>query len=118
MRALLISLAALGAFALAGPAAASAKGCGDMFREGLSPERIVASGTSCATARAVASGVATPPGSPLHGCVVIRRSGLRLTDPCVQRRFRCRVTDRVGARDYGLRVRCRRGARAVTFEVR
>jgi hypothetical protein len=104
--------------ALAGPAAASAKDCGDMFREGLSPEGIVASKTSCKRARAVAGTVAAPPAAPWRGCVVIRRSGLRLTDPCSPIGFRCRVTERVGARDYGLRVRCRQGARAVTFEVR
>ena len=118
MRALLISLAVAGALAATVPAAASAKGCGDILDEGITPQDIVASGASCAKARSVARAVAKVPDAPWNGCVVIRRSGLRLTDPCVQQRFRCVVAGRLGARGYGMRVRCTRGSRVVTFALR
>jgi len=118
MRALLTTLALLGAVVAIAPAAASAKGCGDVLDEGITPQRIRVSHVSCPTGRSLARDVAKVPDAPWHGCVEIRRRGLRLTDPCVKRRFRCAVARRLGARGYGMRVQCRRGSRQVTFDLR
>ncbi|UGS36496.1 hypothetical protein [Capillimicrobium parvum] len=118
MRALLVTLAVAALAAVAGPAAASAKGCGDILDEGITPQNIAVSRTSCAKGRSVADAVAKVPDAPWRGCVVIRRSGLRLTDPCVQQGFRCAVAERLGARGFGMRVQCRRGSRTVTFALR
>jgi hypothetical protein len=101
---------------VASASAGAATGCGSIFQEGVSPEKISATGTTCKAARALAREVSK--GTVAGGCMSVSTSGFHVAKLCVRRGYSCRALRRLGTDRTGVRVGCRRGARTVNWDVR
>lgn len=107
---------ALGAAVPSAAGAASAKSCTDVLDEGVTPREITTRGTSCATAKRLATRVSKVTVSPFNGCVRVSRTDptIRLKNPCRKSGYSCRVIARDKSAN-SIRVSCRRGARNVRW---
>jgi hypothetical protein len=111
-----IGLAIAAAMIAATSASGATRDCGAIFQEGVSPEKISASGETCKAARALAREVSK--GTVAGGCMSIGGHGFQVAKPCVRRHYSCRPLRRLAADGTGVRVGCRRGSRTVNWDVR
>ncbi|WP_354701945.1 hypothetical protein DSM112329_02287 [Paraconexibacter sp. AEG42_29] len=92
--------------------AAKATACGDILAEGVTPTRVTAEGTTCKTARRVATRAAKVPS--FGGCAKASRTRVTIKQPCRVLGYRCVTLKPSTARDSGY-IRCAKGSAFVRF---